>query len=180
MDELGKRYDDRHVIARRFALALVALALARGEQDDVTVKGVVGADEEADVAGADEGGLDQAVRRLRPHGPLHHAGEIPADAVAAHEGVGEVEVARGETATIGLMGPGMTPGTGFVVLGIGFQTNVIRYGEGQAEFLVRFGALDVRGASAMLESSMSTTPSVWVKTPRTALATWRRPSASGP
>ncbi len=40
-----------------------------------------------------------------------------------------IEVARGETATIGLMGPGMEPGTGFVVLGIGFQANVIRYGE---------------------------------------------------
>lgn len=40
-----------------------------------------------------------------------------------------IEVARGETATIGLMGPGMTPGTGFVVLGIGFQASVIRYGE---------------------------------------------------
>lgn len=42
-----------------------------------------------------------------------------------------IEVARGETATIGLMGPGMAPGTGFVVLGIGFQANVIRYGETQ-------------------------------------------------
>lgn len=42
-----------------------------------------------------------------------------------------IAVARGETATIGLMGPGMAPGTGFVVLGIGFQANVIRYGETQ-------------------------------------------------
>ena len=42
-----------------------------------------------------------------------------------------IQVARGETATIGLMGPGMTPGTGFVVLGIGFQANVVRYGETQ-------------------------------------------------
>lgn len=42
-----------------------------------------------------------------------------------------IEVARGTTATIGLMGPGMTPGTGFVVLGIGFQASVLRYGETQ-------------------------------------------------
>ena len=42
-----------------------------------------------------------------------------------------IEVQRGTTATIGLMGPGMTPGTGFAVLGIGFQANVIRYGETQ-------------------------------------------------
>jgi len=42
-----------------------------------------------------------------------------------------IEVARGETATIGLMGPGMTPGTGFVVLGIGFQASVVRFGETQ-------------------------------------------------
>jgi hypothetical protein len=42
-----------------------------------------------------------------------------------------IEVARGETATIGLMGPGMAPGTGFVVLGIGFQANVVRFGETQ-------------------------------------------------
>jgi hypothetical protein len=40
-----------------------------------------------------------------------------------------IEAARGETATIGVMGPGMAPGTGFVVLGIGFQASVIRYGE---------------------------------------------------
>jgi hypothetical protein len=42
-----------------------------------------------------------------------------------------IEVARGETATIGLMGPGMVPGTGFVVLGIGFQASVERFGETQ-------------------------------------------------
>lgn len=42
-----------------------------------------------------------------------------------------IEVARGESTTIGLMGPGMAPGTGFVVLGLGFQANVIRYGETQ-------------------------------------------------
>lgn len=42
-----------------------------------------------------------------------------------------IEVARGETATIGLMGPGVTPGTSFVVLGIGFQASVVRFGETQ-------------------------------------------------
>jgi len=42
-----------------------------------------------------------------------------------------IAVARGETATIGLMGPGMVPGTGFVVLGIGFAANVVRFGETQ-------------------------------------------------
>ena len=42
-----------------------------------------------------------------------------------------IAVTRGETATIGLMGPGMTPGTGFVVLGFGFQANVVRFGETQ-------------------------------------------------
>ena len=42
-----------------------------------------------------------------------------------------IEVPRGSTTTIGLMGPGMTPGTGFAVLGIGFQANVIRFGETQ-------------------------------------------------
>jgi hypothetical protein len=43
-----------------------------------------------------------------------------------------IEVARGETTMIGVMGPGMAPGTGFVVLGgIGFQASVIRYGETQ-------------------------------------------------
>lgn len=42
-----------------------------------------------------------------------------------------IAVARGETATIGLMGPGMIEGTGFVVLGIGFQATVLRFGETQ-------------------------------------------------
>lgn len=42
-----------------------------------------------------------------------------------------IAVARGETAMIGVMGPGMIPGTGFVVLGFGFQTTVVRYGETQ-------------------------------------------------
>jgi hypothetical protein len=42
-----------------------------------------------------------------------------------------ISVARGETATIGIMGPGMTPGTGFVVLGFGFQATVVRYGQTQ-------------------------------------------------
>lgn len=42
-----------------------------------------------------------------------------------------ISVARGETAMIGVMGPGMIPGTGFVVLGFGFQTTVVRYGETQ-------------------------------------------------
>jgi hypothetical protein len=42
-----------------------------------------------------------------------------------------IAVARGETTMIGVMGPGMIPGTGFVVLGFGFQANVVRYGETQ-------------------------------------------------
>jgi hypothetical protein len=42
-----------------------------------------------------------------------------------------IQVARGETATIGLMGPGMTPGTGFAVIGIGFGATVVRFGETQ-------------------------------------------------
>ena len=42
-----------------------------------------------------------------------------------------IQVARGETATIGLMGPGMTPGTGFAVVGIGFSATVVRFGETQ-------------------------------------------------
>ena len=42
-----------------------------------------------------------------------------------------IAVARGETTTIGVMGPGMIPGTGFVVLGFGFQLSVVRYGETQ-------------------------------------------------
>lgn len=42
-----------------------------------------------------------------------------------------VAVARGETATIGLMGPGMSEGTGFVVLGVGFRADVVRFGETQ-------------------------------------------------
>lgn len=42
-----------------------------------------------------------------------------------------ISVARGETVTIGITGPGMTPGTGFVVLGFGFQATVVRYGETQ-------------------------------------------------
>lgn len=42
-----------------------------------------------------------------------------------------IAVARGETATIGISGPGMIPGTGFVVLGTGFRASVIRYAETQ-------------------------------------------------
>ena len=42
-----------------------------------------------------------------------------------------IAVARGETATIGVMGPGMAPGTGFAVLGLGFRASVVRYGETQ-------------------------------------------------
>ena len=42
-----------------------------------------------------------------------------------------ISVARGETTTIGVMGPGMIPGTGFAVLGFGFQASVVRYGETQ-------------------------------------------------
>jgi hypothetical protein len=42
-----------------------------------------------------------------------------------------IAVGRGETTTIGLMGPGMIPGTGFVVIGIGFRASVVRYGETQ-------------------------------------------------
>ncbi|HEY8515035.1 MAG TPA: hypothetical protein VIS07_05955 [Candidatus Binatia bacterium] len=42
-----------------------------------------------------------------------------------------ISVSRGETAIIGLSGPGMIPGTGFVVLGFGFQANVVRYAETQ-------------------------------------------------
>lgn len=40
-----------------------------------------------------------------------------------------ISVARGETAMIGLMGPGMAPGTGFVVIGIGFRASVVRFAE---------------------------------------------------
>ncbi|MBY0274511.1 hypothetical protein K2Z84_04150 [Candidatus Binatia bacterium] len=42
-----------------------------------------------------------------------------------------IAVARGETATIGVMGPGMIPGTRFVVLGARFRASVIRYAETQ-------------------------------------------------
>jgi hypothetical protein len=42
-----------------------------------------------------------------------------------------IAVARGETAMVGIMGPGMIPGTGFVVLGFHFQANIVRYGETQ-------------------------------------------------
>lgn len=42
-----------------------------------------------------------------------------------------VGVARGETATIGMMGPGLVAGTSFVVLGTGFRASVVRYGETQ-------------------------------------------------
>jgi hypothetical protein len=42
-----------------------------------------------------------------------------------------IDVARGETAMIGMMGPGLVPGTSFVVLGTGFRASVVRYGETQ-------------------------------------------------
>ncbi|MEW6272415.1 MAG: hypothetical protein AB1689_24295 [Thermodesulfobacteriota bacterium] len=42
-----------------------------------------------------------------------------------------ISVTRGETVMIGMSGPGMIPGTGFVVLGFGFQASVVRFGETQ-------------------------------------------------
>jgi hypothetical protein len=57
-------------------------------------------------------------------------GRADADGRIVLRGTG-ISVARGETVMIGLSGPGMIPGTGFVVLGFGFQTTVVRFGETQ-------------------------------------------------
>lgn len=42
-----------------------------------------------------------------------------------------VEVPRGETVMIGVMGPGVLPGTSFLVLGTGFRASVVRFAETQ-------------------------------------------------
>lgn len=42
-----------------------------------------------------------------------------------------IAVARGESATIGVMGPGMIPGTSFVVTGFGIRASVVRFAETQ-------------------------------------------------
>lgn len=38
-----------------------------------------------------------------------------------------VEVRRGEAATVGVMGPGIVQGTGFLVVGTGFVTRLVRF-----------------------------------------------------